>query len=463
MKRFYFGRGPRAVATFVCHIVNGANQRAKGLLEGEFEKSDFDRRDRDLVTELVYGTLRRRGTLDAVIARFSRLPLKKVQPRVIEILRIGAYQLLFFDKVPASAAVNEAVKAAKRVCSRGGIRFVNACLRSIARSIQGKGEDPGADPRRAVPLGEDLWCVFDQPVLPDPRADTAAYLAAAWSHPEWLLRRWLDRHGDSVTRALCECDNIAASPLLRVNRLRASRDALLADIVGQGHWAQPLGEEHIRLRHGGSPIGLDAFANGLCTVQGIVASRAAPLLAPQPGEMLLDLCAAPGTKACQLAELAQNQATVVAVDISRSRLGRVQENVQRLGARTVWAVAGDGCSCERLLRTHFDGVLVDVPCSNTGVLSRRVESRWRMTPARLAEMAALQYRLAASAIQAVRPGGRLVYSTCSLEPEENEHVVEKLCKTHADVRVAEMRTYLPSETHDDGGFVALLHRAESNE
>jgi 16S rRNA (cytosine967-C5)-methyltransferase len=141
-------------------------------------------------------------------------------------------------------------------------------------------------------------------------------------------------------------------------------------------------------------------------------------------------------------------------------LQRVRDNVLRLGAMTVWAVAGDGCSCEQLLKTRFDGALVDVPCSNTGVLGRRVESRWRLTQDRIEAFGGLQFRLLASAADVVRPGGRLVYSTCSLEPEENEHIVERLCRSRADVRVADMKTLLPSDTDDDGGFVALLHRTE---
>jgi len=460
LKRVFFGRGPRAVATFVCYVVNGTDQRARELLEQELERSGFGRRDRDLATELTYGTLRRRGTLDHVLGRFSRVPLKKIQPRVLEILRVAAYQLLFLDKVPASAAVNEAVKLAKRVSSQGAVGFVNACLRSIARAIVGRREEPGGDVRAAVPSGEGTVCLLDRPVLPDPARSLAEHLAAAHSLPRWLVRRWLRRHDEAQCRELCRRANATPSLVVRVNHLRTTQEALVAELVRGGVWASPLGPQHVALENAGDPSRLRAVRDGLCTVQGVAASASAPLLAPRPGERVLDVCSAPGSKACQLAELAECGAQVVALDVSPRRLAQVRENAQRLGVATVWPVAGDGCACERLFAAAFDAVLVDVPCSNTAVLARRVESRWRVSEGRIAELASLQHRLLESAAGVLRPGGRLVYSTCSLEPEENEQVVERFRAEHQDFRVAASRTLLPMDTADDGGYVALLERAE---
>jgi len=460
MKRFFFGTGPRAVATFVCHVVNSTGQRVKDLLEHELDRSGFDRRDSDLATELAYGMVRRRGTLDHILASFSRLPLRKVQPRVLEILRLGAYQLLFLDKVPAAAAVNEAVAIAKRVSSKGAVRFVNACLRALGRAIVGKRDEPGPDPRAALPLGDGAYCLFRQAVLPQPAMSLVDYVAAAYSHPEWLVRRWLRRYGEATTRRLCESNNAAPGVLLRVNRLRATQEELVAELVREGRWAKPLGAHHVALDHAGGLWELAALRLGRCTVQGLAASAAAPLLAPRPGERVLDVCAAPGSKACQLAELAECRAMVVALDASAPRLRRVRENVRRLGVENVLPVAGDGCSCERLFAAAFDAALVDVPCSNTAVLARRVENRWRLSEETILRLAGLQRRLIASAARVVRPGGRLVYSTCSLEPEENEQVVESLCGERKEFRLAESKCFLPPETGHDGGYLALLRRAE---
>jgi len=460
MKRYFFGKEPRAVATFVCHIVNGTDQRARELLEHELTRSSFDRRDRDLTTELVYGTLRRRGTLDQVVGQFVRRPLANVQPRVLEILRLGAYQLLFLDKVPASAAVNEAARIAGRVGSRGTVGFVNGCLRALSRAIVAKGPTAGEDPRRALPRGDGEFCVLSRAVLPDPERSLASYLAAAWSHPEWLVRRWLGRYGEATTRRLCEQGNAHPGVVLRVNHLRTTRDGLAAELRRTGRWPTPVGPDHLMLDRAGDLGDLRAVADGLCTVQGVAASMAAVWLAPRPGERVLDVCAAPGSKACQLAELAGGQATVVALDVSQRRIRQVAENGRRLGARTLLPVVGDGCACERLFAEPFDAVLVDVPCSNTGVLARRVECRWRLSPERIAEVAALQRRLLAAAAPVVRPGGRLVYSTCSLEPDENEQAVESFCRDHPQFQVAQAENILPPDTGDDGGYLALMRRAD---
>jgi len=456
----FFGKSPRAVAAFVCYVANGTEQRVKDLLEHELSRAAFDRRDKDLATELAYGTMRRRGTLDHVVGQFSRLPLRKVQPRILELLRLGAYQLLFLDKVPASAAVNETVEMARRIGSEGAVGFVNGCLRSLSRAIVGKRDETGPEPRAALPLGDGAFCLFDRPVLPEPARSLADCLSAAHSHPAWLVRRWLRRYGEATTRRLLDADNAVPGVVLRANRLRTTREELVAELVRSGRWARPLGAEHAVVGHAGELKELPAHRDGLCTVQGVAASVAPALLAPQPGERVLDVCSAPGSKACQLAEIARSEATVVALDISVARLRQVRSNVERLGARTVWPVVGDGTACGRLFRAEFDAVLVDAPCSNTGVLARRVESRWRLSEEGIQNLAELQKRLLASASRVVRPGGRLAYATCSLEAEENEQVVDGFCREQAGFRIIESRAVLPFETGDDGGFVALWRRED---
>jgi 16S rRNA (cytosine967-C5)-methyltransferase len=243
-----------------------------------------------------------------------------------------------------------------------------------------------------------------------------------------------------------------------VNHLRASQQELVAELVRGGRWARPLGPEHVAVDRAGGLRELRALRDGLCTVQGVAASAAARWLAPQAGERVLDLCSAPGSKACQLAELAEGRASIVAVDISPPRLRLVADNARRLGVGPVWPIAADGCACDRVFSAKFDAAVVDAPCSNTGVLARRVESRWRVTEQRILELSVLQRRLLRSAARVVRPGGRLVYSTCSLEAEENEEAVECLCAERGDYRVEASEYLLPSQTDDDGGYLALLRR-----
>ncbi|MFW6162008.1 MAG: transcription antitermination factor NusB, partial [Planctomycetota bacterium] len=376
----------------------------------------------------------------------------------LEVLRTGVYQLVFLDKVPAAAAVNEAVKIARRVSSKGATGFVNGCLRSLSRALCGTGEAPGDDPRRAVPLGDGTVRLFDRPVLPDPARSPAEYLAAAHNLPPWLVRRWLRRHDEATCRRLCEAANLPPRVVLRVNRLRTTQEELVRELAATGRWARPVGPDHVALEHPGRVGDLEALRDGRCTVQGVAASAAAPLLKPQPGERLLDVCSAPGSKACQLAELAANQATVVAVDISPGRLHQVVGNARRLGVRTVVPVAADGRACHRLFAAAFDGALVDVPCSNTGVLARRVEARWRASEKGIRELAELQRQLLESAARVVRPNGRLAYSTCSLEPEENQGLIECFAQAHPDWRTVSEETFLPLSAGQDGGYVAFLVR-----
>ena len=259
---------------------------------------------------------------------------------------------------------------------------------------------------------------------------------------------------------LLDHDNRAPATTLRVNSLRASRDEVVERLAREGHWGKPVGKAHIALDHRGSPAGLSVLREGLATVQGIAASEAAMLLEPRPGQLLLDLCAAPGSKTAQLAELAANQATVVAIDASVSRLRMVGENAERLGLATIWPVAADAAQCESVLATRFDGVLLDAPCSNTAVLARRVECRWRVSQESIEHLAEVQKGLLLAAAEVLRPGGRLVYSTCSLEPEENEQVVQSVCSARPDLRLEVSKYLLPTETGDDGGYVALLRRKE---
>jgi 16S rRNA (cytosine967-C5)-methyltransferase len=346
--------------------------------------ASLSRRDRALLTTLVYGATRWRRELDWLIDRCA----ERVHPEIRQHLRVALFQMRHLDKIPRHAAVNEAVELAKGV-SRKSAGFVNAVLRKAA----------------------DL-------ALPDA-------LGVRSSHPDWLIERWRKRHPPKELESLLDADNAVLPLTIRPNPLKA---------------AGPIDVE-------GDPAADPRFAEGLYTVQDETSTRVAPMLDPKSGERVLDLCAAPGGKTTHLAELMGGKGLVVAVDLP-DRIGLVTESAKRLGLANIECVAGDGATVA--FREPFDAILVDAPCSNTGVLSRRPDVRWRLKEKDIAGAAAIQRRLLENAARLLKPGGRVVYSTCSLEPEENT-------PDPALWTVEKQELTLPTDRHS-GGYQALLRR-----
>jgi 16S rRNA (cytosine967-C5)-methyltransferase len=341
----------------------------------------LSRRDRALLTTLVYGATRWRRELDWLIDRCA----ERVHPEIRQHLRIALFQIRHLDKIPRHAAVNEAVELAKGV-SRKSAGFVNAVLRKAA----------------------DL-------ALPD-----AAGVRS--SHPDWLIERWRKRFAPKELAAILEADNAVLPVTIRPNPLKATG---------------PIEVE-------GDPAADPRFAEGLFTVQDETSMMVAPLLDPKPQERVLDLCAAPGGKTTHLAELMGGKGRVVAVDLP-DRIGLVVESAKRLRLENIECVAGDGAIVA--FREPFDAILVDAPCSNTGVLARRPDVRWRLREKDIAGAVEIQRRLLANAARLLAPGGRIVYSTCSLEPEENRVDLPGF-------RVVKEELTLPTERHS-GGYQAL--------
>lgn len=346
--------------------------------------ADLSRRDRALLTTLVYGATRWRRELDWLIDRCA----ERVHPEIRQHLRVALFQMRHLDKIPRHAAVNEAVELSKGV-SRKSAGFVNAVLRKAA----------------------DLD-------LPDS-------VGVRSSHPDWLIERWRRRYKGRDLDALLEADNAILPLTIRPNPLKA---------------AGPIEIE-------GDPSADPRFEEGFYTVQDETSMKVAPWLDPRPEERILDLCAAPGGKTTHLAELLGGKGRVVAVDLP-DRIPLVVESARRLGLPNIECAAGDGTTIA--FREPFDAILVDAPCSNTGVLSRRPDVRWRLKEKDIAGAVAIQRRLLENAARLLKPTGRLVYSTCSLEPEEN----------HPDPglwTVLKEELTLPTDRHS-GGYQALLRR-----
>jgi 16S rRNA (cytosine967-C5)-methyltransferase len=427
------------------------------ILDRQLAEHPLSPGDRRLVTQLVYGVLRRRGTLRALLEPFVNRPAHKVETWLWDALYLGACQLALLSHVPAHAAVHETVELAVRFGRPGARGFLNGVLRRLAELITY--ERVASAAADALPLERGEYRRLARPVLPDPVAHPVEYLAAAFGLPDWLVRRWLPRYGVEECQRLGFWFAGPAPLTLRCNPLRCGREQLLAALRGAGYVAEA-GEhpQSVRLHEAGPIRDLPGYHEGWFSVQDESAMRVASALAPEPGETILDLCAAPGGKATHLAELMGNTGRIVACDTEERRLQTVESLARRLGLSTIETVTLSSPQGEATPPGGpFDRVLVDVPCSNTGVLGKRPEARWRLRPEDLRQLVTLQTRLLRLAIESVRPGGAIVYSTCSIEPEENRQVIETMLGERTDVRLEADEESMPGKPAD-GGYWARLRR-----
>ncbi|MEG1914392.1 MAG: 16S rRNA (cytosine(967)-C(5))-methyltransferase RsmB [Acidaminococcaceae bacterium] len=405
--------------------------------------SDLDRR---FATELVYGTLKAKGTLDWIIARNVSRTLKKISPVILNILRLGVFQIYFLERIPASAACNEAVSLAKAFGHEGTGKFVNAVLRSSVRSLD--------------------TCQY-----PTMAENPKLHLALAYQHPEWLMGKWLKRFGEEATIKLCEYDNTARPLTLRVNTLTTTRKQLLEQLLAEGLVAVP---------SDWSPDGI------VCTqlpslqelfqkhgreiyVQDESSMLVAPIVNPQPGQIVIDVCSAPGGKTTHLAQLMRNQGKIIATDIHAHKLNLIRENAARLGITIIDARERDGVVTVPEWKRLADCVLVDAPCSGLGVLGRRAEARWTKDPDEFKKLPALQLAILKNAAGYVKNGGTLVYSTCTLEKAENQGVIATFLAEEVNFafkgfqhprtgETIEELQILPQQDGIDGFYICALQR-----
>jgi 16S rRNA (cytosine967-C5)-methyltransferase len=401
-------------------------------LDGELSRRGLLPRDVALATEVVYGTLRWQRYLDWILAPHSRRRLPALDPRVRVLLRMTAYQVAFLERVPAFAAVNDAVTLARG--APGVAAYVNAVLRAFTRRGVAEREPP----------------------LP---RDPLEALATRCSFPTWLAGRWVARYGATEAEALMRALDERPPLTVRANTLRTSREGLVARLREDHIEARAtvLAPEGVVVEGGGDPGRWRTFAEGGCVVQDEGSMLVARLLEPETGATVADVCAAPGTKTTHLAQLMDNHGRVLAFDPQPARLGRVGEAAERLGVTIVEAVQGEVETLAPSRAGACDGVLVDAPCTNLGVLRRNPEVKWRRQPADLAAAADRQRSILAAAGALVRPGGRLVYATCSLEPEENDDVARDFLVSRPDF-VVDPPAQFPVAP-DAAGFVRCLpHR-----
>ena len=399
----------RLVAVRVLERVERAGAYADLALAAALGRSDLVARDRAFVTEIVYGTLRWRGRLDATLGTALDRDPAQLEPLVRTLLRLGTYELSFHPDTPAAAVVDQAVRCARAMGAERATGLVNAVLRRLARSARDEKADPA-------------WPELDE--------DPLAHLVHALSIPEWIAARWIERLGPEEAAALAVASNQPAPVTVRANPTLISRDALLEELRPRfpDAIACTRARYGVSLGHGGAP-GLDpAFVAGRFTVQDEASQLVVDWLDPQPGERILDLCAAPGTKSTAIAERIGPKGQVVAVDRSGKRLGLVGRAARRLGLTNLRLVEADATrGLPEAVRGPYDRVLVDAPCSGLGTLRRNPDARWRIEAEAPAQLAQTQLALLQRGADALGPAGTLVYSTCTVLREENEGVIAALC------------------------------------
>ena len=396
-----------------------------------------DERDRALAGEIATGTLRWQGAYDHVIGAFANRSFGKLDPEVVIILRMTIFQLLHLNRIPASAAVKDAVDLTGKAGKRSAAGLVNAVLRRVSRE------------RDQLPL----------PARPDSddRAARLAYLATTLSHPEWLMGRWLDRYGFEAAESWARFNNAPASLTLRANPLKTTREHLAARLAERGiETTFTARAPHGLIVRSGNPLQTGLQEEGLFFVQDEASQLVGHFAAAEPGELVLDVCASPGGKTTQMAAAMGDRGLVIASDVRARRVRLLQQTVSRSGASRVRVVQGDA-SAPLPFGPVFDRVLLDAPCSGLGTLRRDPDIKWRRREEELPTLARAQQTMLEHAAALVRPGGRLVYSTCSSEPEENQDVVTAFTARHPELEL--IGTPLETRPDVDGleaFFAAML-------
>ncbi len=426
----------RSAALRILLKQEAGEEYADTVLQRELERIELSDEDRRLLQELVFGTIRMHGRLDYVLAHHLTKGLESIPVIVLWILRLAAYELLFLDRIPAYATISEAVELVAAERSLRGLRgVVNGVLRNISR-------EP------------------DQPPLPAITENPAQHLSVAESYPKELVQRWIELWGLERASSLCRAGNKRPLMTARVMLSKCTREDALTQFTEAGVNVE-IDDSHpaaIRFTSSANPAGLSVFKNGLLQIQDVAAMFVTPLLQPCAGERIWDVCAAPGGKTTHLADLSSDEASVLATDKSDKRLQLLRDSISRLQLGSVTVKAYDPLvSDESPDDGHegFDGILLDVPCSGWGTMARRVDLRWRFRlddGPRLADQA---FRLLQRCWRELRPGGRLVYSTCTLNPRENEDVIQRFLESETSARMTDAGRFVPVNLHE-----VLLHNGQ---
>ncbi|MFK2824947.1 16S rRNA (cytosine(967)-C(5))-methyltransferase RsmB [Bacillus sp. B190/17] len=419
----------REIALDLLEAVEKNQSYSNLLLHSAIEKHDLPGRDAGLLTEITYGTIQRKLTLDFYLAPFIK---KKLEPWVRQLLRLSLYQMVYLDKVPERAVIHEAVEIAKKRGHKGIAGLVNGILRSVQRN----------DLRSFEAI-----------------KDEAERISVETSHPLWLVKRWLRQFGAEKTKEMCAMNLTAPMQTIRVNETKASREEVLQRLWEEGFEAEPSDvlPEGIRILKGNAARS-NVFESGLATIQDESSMIVAYALDAQPGEVILDACAAPGGKTTHIAEKLNNSGVVTALDLHEHKIKLIRQNADRLGLTNIEAKAWDSRKAEEMFEPEsFDRILVDAPCSGLGVLRRKPDIKYVKEEKDLSALQTIQLAILSAAAPLLKGGGVLVYSTCTADVEENEGTVKKFLETHTDFE-PEVLTSLPPviQTMADNHMLQVL-------
>ena len=393
-------------------------------LKKQLSASDLSAVDKGFATEIVYGVLKNRTRLDFIISKYSKQKLKKISDWIINILRMGVYQIIFLDKVPLSAAVNESVKLAKRYGHQASSGFVNGVLRNVGRS--GDVEYPN---------GREFYEIY-------------------YSHPKWLCNMLFDQYGEDA-KVIIENNNKVPSTTVRVNVLKGVLQDVVKTLEEKGITVEKTECENILKISGFGDISkLSEYKDGLITPQGLSSYMAASILEPKNGDFIMDLCSAPGGKTTAMAEMSGDGAKIYAFDLFEHKIELIENNCKRLGIKNVVAKAHDGTVFMDDFEGKADKILADVPCSGLGIIRKKPDIKWNKDTTDFDVIISVQKKILENANKYLKKGGILVYSTCTLNKNENECVVKEFSTKNA-YKIIKMQTILPSD-NCDGFFICKM-------
>ena len=420
----------REIALKILYKIDKENAYSNIALNEEIKENrkKIEEKDIGLISEIVYGVTSWRLTIDEVIKKYSKIKIKKISPWILNILRMGIYQIIFLDKIPKSAAVNESVNLAKRYGHSSSSNFVNAILRKIEKNDY-----------------EEFFQIKDD----------KERISKTTSMPIWIIEELLKNNNIKEVEEICKNSNIKPKITIRINNLKTNKEEIAQKIKEKNiEYKETEYEDFLILEKVKNIENLDLFKNGFFTIQDISAGQTAKILNPQKGEYVLDACSAPGGKTTYMAEIMQNEGKIIAWDIYEHRTNLIEENAKRLGIKIIETKVRDASIYNENLKEKFDKILLDVPCLGIGVIKRKPDIKWQRKIEDVEEITRIQKNILNNCSKYLKKGGELVYSTCSILKEENEDIIFKFIEENNNFKVVEnsMINILP-ENEKDGFFI----------